>query len=77
MGGEQQPLTSSAKARLKKENQIILKELQTNTMPIDEDGFLGMLDSTTGNLSLIGVLLVVLAGASSPGNSAPARSSCC
>lgn len=62
LGGEQQPLTSSAKARLKKENQIILKELQTNTMPIDEDGFLGMLDSTTGNLSLIGVLLVVLAG---------------
>ena len=62
MVGEPQPLTSSAKAKLEKENKIILKELQTNTPPVDEDGFLGMLDSTTGNLNLIGVLLVVLAG---------------
>ena len=56
------PVSYTHQAKLDKANKIILKELQTNTPPVDEDGFLGMLDSTTGNLNLIGVLLVVLAG---------------
>ncbi len=59
----QTPLTKSATAKLEVENRVIEEELRTNTVPVDpENSFLGMLDAFTGNLSLITLLIIVLAG---------------
>lgn len=41
---------------------MLTERLRTNTPPIEEDSFLGMLDSTTGSLNLTTLLIMVLAG---------------
>lgn len=60
--GESVPLTASARAKLEQENAVLLERLRTNTAPVEEDSFLGMLDSSAGNLNLITLLIMVLAG---------------
>ena len=62
MGGEAMPLTESGAAKLEQENAVLTERLRTNTPPIEEDSFLGMLDSTTGSLNLTTLLIMVLAG---------------
>lgn len=60
--GNSQPLTASARAALERETAVLTEQLRTGSRPVEEDSFLGMLDSTTGNLGLISLLVMVLAG---------------
>lgn len=57
-----QLLTSSTRKELQTAINVSLKRLSTDTAPIENDSFMGLMDSSASSLELISLLLMVMAG---------------
>ena len=56
------PIDSTTRASLQQEIDVAIERLKTNTAPVSAASFVGLMDASTGSISLISLLIIVLAG---------------
>ncbi len=56
------PIDSTTRASLQQQIDVATERLKTDSAPVSATSFVGLMDASTGSISLISLLIIVLAG---------------